>query len=115
MKPTARPSLPALIAAWTAPVLVLGGFALLSGIPIAMVLIATLRDARLRALRWWSGALVAAYAVPVAFWQLGPSDAPSLTKYMNPAVTTILVATGVAVALAFHVQRRRTAARATAG
>ncbi|MCK2218573.1 hypothetical protein MF672_032970 [Actinomadura sp. ATCC 31491] len=78
------------------------------------MLIATLRDARLRALRWGSGALVAAYAIPVAFWQLGPSDAPSLTKYMNPAVTAILIAAGVAVALAFHVQRRRAAAQPTA-
>lgn len=107
-----RTSLSVLIAAWTVPFLVLGGFALISGLPIAVVLIGTLLDPRLRVLRWWSGALVAAYAVPLAFWQLGPSDAPSLTQYMSPAVTALLVATGVAVA--HHILRGRSGAPARA-
>lgn len=109
-----RTSLSVLIAAWVVPLLVLGGFALISGIPIAVVLIGTLLDPRLRVLRWWSGALVAAYAVPLALWQWGPSDAPSLTQYMSPAVTALLVATGVAVAIAHHVLRRRSGAPARA-
>ncbi|WP_158887976.1 hypothetical protein [Amycolatopsis anabasis] len=101
-----RPSLPVLIAAWAVPVLVVGQFALISGIPIAVVLIGSLRTPRLGALRWWAGALTAVYAVPLALWLLGPSSAPSLSKYLSPLVTALFAATGVAVAIAHHVLRR---------
>ncbi|WP_433237216.1 hypothetical protein ACQPYK_28450 [Streptosporangium sp. CA-135522] len=101
---------PVLIAAWAVPVLVLGQFALIAGIPIAVVLIGTLRDPRLRALRWWTGALTAVYAVTLALWVFGPTSAPSLSKYMSPVATALFVATGVAVAIAHHVQRRRSGA-----
>jgi hypothetical protein len=59
-----RTSLTVLIAAWLVPVFVLGQFALMAGLPIAVVLIGSLRDARLRALGWWTAAVTAAYAVP---------------------------------------------------
>ncbi|MFD1938538.1 hypothetical protein ACFSKW_44400 [Nonomuraea mangrovi] len=107
-----RTSLPVLIAAWAVPVLVLGQFALIAGIPVAVVVIGTLRDPRLRALRWWAGALTAVYAVPLALWVFGPTSAPSLSKFMSPAATALFVATGVAVAIAHHVLRRRSGAPA---
>lgn len=109
---TSRTSLPVLIAAWAVPVLVLGQFALIAGIPVAVVLVGTLRDPRLRVLRWWTGALAAVYAVPLALWVFGPSSAPSLSKYMSPVATALFVATGVAVAIAHHVLRRRSGAPA---
>lgn len=49
---TAHPSKSVLVAAWAAPVMVIGQFGLLSGIPIAVVLVASLRDRRSRVLRW---------------------------------------------------------------
>lgn len=104
---TAHPSKSVLVAAWAAPVMVIGQFGLLSGIPIAVVLVASLRDRRSRMLRWWTGALTLAYAIPLTMWLAGPSEAPSLSKYMSPATTAALAATGVAVAIAHQVVRRR--------
>ncbi|WP_086660657.1 hypothetical protein [Lentzea kentuckyensis] len=104
----AHPSTSVLVAAWAVPGMVIGQFGLLSGIPIAVVLVASLRDRRSRALRWWTGALALAYATPLTLWLTGPSEAPSLSKYMSPAMTAFLAATGVAVAIAHQVVRRRT-------
>lgn len=103
----AHPSTSVLVAAWAVPVLVIGEFGLISGIPIAVVLIASLRDRRSKVLRWWTGALALAYATPLTLWLTGPSEAPSLSKYMSPAVTALLAGTGVAVAIAHQVVRRR--------
>ena len=103
----AHPSMSALVAAWAVPVMVIGGFGLLSGIPIAVVLVASLRDRRSKALRWWAGALALAYATPLTTWLAGPSEAPSLSKYMDTPTTAVLAGTGAAVALAHQVVRRR--------
>ena len=46
------------IAAWSIPVLVLTQFSMLAIVPVAIVMIATLADKRVRALRWWAGALI---------------------------------------------------------
>ncbi|WP_434439668.1 hypothetical protein [Lentzea sp. E54] len=96
-----------LVAAWIAPVMVVGQFGLLSGIPIAVVLVTSLRDRRSRALRWWTGALALAYATPLTLWFTGPSEAPSLSKYMSPAMTAVLAAAGIASAIAHQAVRRR--------
>ncbi|MFD9888126.1 hypothetical protein ACFWY9_02200 [Amycolatopsis sp. NPDC059027] len=106
-----RISLPVLIAAWAAPVMVAGQFAFLSGVPIAFVLIAALRNRRAPALRWWAGALAAVYAVLMTLWLTGPSSAPSLSKYLSPVATALFTVAGVAVAVAHHVLRRRSSAR----
>ncbi len=104
---TAYPSTSTLVAAWAAPVMVIGQFGLLSGIPIAVVLVASLRSRRSKALRWWTGALALAYATPLTLWLTGPSEAPSLSKYMSPAMTATLATAGVATAIAHQVVRRR--------
>ncbi|GHH45944.1 hypothetical protein [Lentzea cavernae] len=102
-----HPSTSTLVAAWAAPVMVVGQFGLLSGIPIAVVLAASLRDSRSKALRWWSGALALAYATPLTMWLAGPSQSPSLSKYMDTPTTAVLAAAGVATAIAHQVVRRR--------
>lgn len=99
-----------LVAAWAVPVLIVGQFAMLAVVPVAVVLIGTLRNAHLRALRGWAIALAAAYAVPLALWAIGPDRAPSLSKDMNPIVAALVVATSVVVAAAFHVLGRRASA-----
>jgi hypothetical protein len=107
IRTSAHPSTSALVAAWAAPVMVIGQFGLLSGIPIAVVLVASLRDSRSKALRWWTGALTLAYATPLTLWLTGPSEAPSLSKYLSPAMTAVLAGVGVATAIAHQVVRRR--------
>jgi hypothetical protein len=53
-----------------------------------------------------AGALALAYAIPLTMWLAGPSEASSLSKYMNPATTALLAGTGVAAAIAHQVVRR---------
>lgn len=99
-----RASLPVLVAAWSVPALVLGQFALLSGIPLIALLASSLRKSQPPALRWWSAGLAAVYLGVLALWVLSPETAPSLSQSMNPAVTAFFVASGVAVAIAHHVR-----------
>lgn len=106
-----RTSVAVLSAAWAVPVFVVGGFAFLSGIPIAVALIGTLRDSRLRALRWATGSLAAFYTVAMGLWLLGPSTEPSLTKFLSPIATAAFVAIGAGVAIAHHIVRRWSAGR----
>jgi hypothetical protein len=100
-----------IVSAWAVPVLVVGQFAMLAIVPVALVVIGTVRDARLRALRGWAAALAVAYTVPLALWAIGPDRAPSLSKDMHPAVAGLLVATSVVVATAVHVVSARRARR----
>jgi hypothetical protein len=48
--------------------------------------------------------------VPLAVWLIGPSSAPSLSKFLSPVATGAVVAVAVAVAIAHHVGRRRSGA-----
>ena len=102
LRPSGRTSRTVLVAAWAVPLMVLGQFALLTGLPIAVVLIGSRRERRLR---WWAGALAAVYAVLLTLWIFGPGSAPSLSKYLSPAATALFAAAGLAVAVA--VSRRR--------
>ncbi|OXM52961.1 hypothetical protein [Amycolatopsis alba] len=96
-----------IISAWAVPIMVIGQFAMLAVVPVAVVLIGTLRDARLKALRWGAAALAAAYATPLALWAIGPERAQSLSKDMHPVFAAIIVAAGVAFAVAYHVRARK--------
>ncbi|GAA3033473.1 hypothetical protein [Actinokineospora globicatena] len=109
MTSTDRIPLSALIAAYAVPVFVVGGFAFLSVVPIAVAAVGTFRNPRVR---WWTAALVAVYVVPVTLWLAGPSDAPSLSKYLSPVATALFASTAAVVAIAYHLARRRTGAKA---
>jgi hypothetical protein len=106
MSAPTRPSPAVLVAAWAVPVLVLGQFALIAGIPVAIVLARTLRSP---AARWWSGLLAAAYIIPLAVWLVGPSTAPSLSKSLSPPATGVIVAASVVAAAGLQFVRRRAA------
>ncbi|MFD6157033.1 hypothetical protein ACFWF7_04790 [Nocardia sp. NPDC060256] len=96
-----------IIAAWAVPVLIVGQFAMVAVVPVTVVLIGTLRDARLRSLRPWAGALAVAYAVPLGIWILRPDRAQSLSKDMHPVLAGVVVAAGLAVAGVYQLRRRR--------
>jgi hypothetical protein len=102
-----------LVAAWAVPVMIVGGFAMLAIVPVTVVVVGVLRDARLRALRWWAAALALAYATPLALWAIGPDRAPSLTRDMHPALAVLIVAVSVGLLAALH--RRAWRGRRSAG
>lgn len=104
---TGRTSRVFIISAWAVPIMVVGQFAMLAIVPVALVLISTLRDARLRPVRWWAVALTLAYATPLALWAIGPDRAPSLSKDMSPILAAVIVAAAVALIAAHYVTRRR--------
>ena len=110
-------SLPVIISAWSVPVLIIGQFAMVALVPVTVILIAVLRNAKLRALRGWAIALAAAYLTALVFWVAGPDRAPSLSKDLHPVVAAVIIAAALATAVAYHVLRRRsskTALRARA-
>jgi hypothetical protein len=107
---SARSSKSVIISACLVPVMVIGQFAMLAVIPVALVLIGTLRHPELRPLRWWSAALAAVYATPLVLWAIGPDRAPSLSKDMAPVFGWLISAAALAVVVAFTVLRRRSPA-----
>ncbi|MGC4942629.1 hypothetical protein [Kribbella sp. DT2] len=102
-----RPSRAVIISAFAVPVMVVGQFAMLAIVPVAILLTVTLRTARLRALRWWAAGLTAAYAIPLAAWAIGPDRAPSLSKDMHPALAAVIVIASIAFITAYYATRRR--------
>ncbi|MEU5695012.1 hypothetical protein [Actinosynnema sp. NPDC020468] len=102
-----RAPLPVLVSAWAVPVFVVGQFAMIAVVPVAVVLIGTLRTGRLRALRGWAVLLTTAYALPLALWAIGPDRAPSLSKDMHPALAALVAAAGLAYVAADFVRLRR--------
>lgn len=87
-----------LISLWSIPVLVIGQFAMLAIIPIVIVLIGVLRDARLRAVRGWTIALGATYLTPLVIWLVRPDGAKSLSRDMHP-IFVVLIAVVAAIVL----------------
>lgn len=97
-----------IVSAWAVPVLVLGKFAMMAVIPVALLVRGTLRDPRLWPLRWWAVAVAAAYATPLVRWAVGPDRARSLSRDMDPVFAKAIVVTAAAFIVAFHVVARRT-------
>ena len=95
------------IAAWSVPALVLGQFALLAVIPVAVIMIGTLVNARARALRWWAGLLTAVYLTPLAIWILREDGAQSLAKDIHPVFVGLIVLASVAFLVKIYTRRRR--------
>jgi hypothetical protein len=94
------------ISAWAVPVLVLGEFSMLAVVPVAALLVATLRRPNLGPLRPFSTALAAANATPLAIWALRPDRAESLSKDMHPALMVLVVAAAAALLAKTHLRRR---------
>jgi len=95
-----------LVAAWTVPVLVLAQFSMVAIVPVVLLAVAVLADARVRALRWWVGLLTAAYATPLLIWALRPDGAPSLSKDMSPVFLVLIVAVGAVILLKLYTRRK---------
>ena len=98
-----RASRSVIISAWAIPFLVIGQFAMVAIVPVALLVRGTLRDPHLRPLRWWAVAVAAAYATPLVLWAVGPDRAPSLSKDMDSVFAAAIVAVSAAFIVAFHV------------
>ncbi|MET3807845.1 hypothetical protein ABIB25_004872 [Nakamurella sp. UYEF19] len=94
-----------LISLWSIPVMVIGQFAMLAVIPVMLVLVGTLRDARLRALRQWAIALGIVYATPLAIWLIRPDGARSLSRDMNPIFVVLISMAAAAVMIRIHLRK----------
>ena len=105
-----RPSKSVIISAWAVPVLVIGQFSMVAIVPVALVLIGTLRSTSLKPLRWWATGLAAVYATPLALWVIGPDRAPSLSKDMAPVFVWLISAAAVGMIGAYYALRRRSPA-----
>lgn len=95
------------IAAWLVPTMVLGQFAMLAVIPVAMLVIGTLADSRVKPLRWWAGLVAAVYATPLVIWGLRDDPAQSLSKDISPILVGLIVAAAVALLIKIYTRRRR--------
>lgn len=91
-----------LISAWSIPLLVIGQFAMLAIIPVVLVVVGTLRNARLRPLRRWAIALGVVYAMPLTIWLIRPDGAKSLSKDMNPIFVALIAVAAVVVLVRNH-------------
>lgn len=95
------------IAAWAIPTMIVGGFAMLAVVPVAMLVIGTLVDTRVKPLRWWAGLVAVVYATPLVIWIFRDDRAQSLSKDMNPALGALIVAASVAFLIKIYTSRKR--------
>jgi hypothetical protein len=87
--------------------MVLGQFAMLAIVPVALVTVGAFRDSRVRPLRWWSALLAGAYLTPLVLWRLNPDGAQSLSKDMHPAFAGLIVATAAVLLVKIHTGRKQ--------
>lgn len=83
------------VSAWAIPVLVLGQFAMLAIVPVALLVYGALRDARVRSVSWSVALVAALYATPLIIWILRDDRARSLSRDMHPAFTALIAAASV--------------------
>lgn len=106
VKPRRAP-LAVLISAWAVPIMVVGGFAFLAYIPLAVVVIGVLFDPRSRrALGWWTAPLALAWFVPFGIWQSRPDPAESMSKDISPLFIGLVVLAAVALLGRIYTRRK---------
>ncbi|WP_309619798.1 hypothetical protein [Salinibacterium sp.] len=87
----------ALISAIAIPVLLIGQFAMVAIVPVLLILVGALRDARIKPLRWWAALLTALYATPLVIWALRSDPAQSLSKDIHPVFVGLISAAALAI------------------
>lgn len=83
--------------AYSVPVLILTGFALLTTLPIALMSFAVLRDAGVKALRWWVALTAGLFAIPFAQWLLRADPGASLSSMLHPVMAAAIVLSALVV------------------
>ena len=98
------------ISAWAVPVMVIGQFALVSGVPVLIALVGALRRVPDLAARTAASLVALAFATPLTIWLTRPDGAQSLSKDMHPAFAALIVTASAAFLVTLR--RVRTQARA---
>jgi len=106
-RPRRRIPLYLTIAAWAVPVMVVGQFAMLAIVPLAVVVVGVIADQRAHGLRPWVALLTVTYLTPLAIWILRPDGAQSLSRDMHPAFIVLIAAVSLVVLAKIHWSRRR--------
>ncbi|MFC8826320.1 hypothetical protein ACFT9I_13325 [Streptomyces sp. NPDC057137] len=94
--------LPVAISAWAVPLMVLGGFALVSIVPVTIALVGALRGVPDRAVRLAAALVAVMFAIPLVVWLTRPDGAESLTKDMHPGFLGLIVAASAALLFTIH-------------
>ncbi|MFI6978519.1 hypothetical protein ACIBSV_07950 [Embleya sp. NPDC050154] len=95
------------VSAWAIPVMVLGQFALIAGVPVMVALVGALTRVRDRAVRAGAVIVTVAFAIPLTVWMVRPDGAQSLSKDIHPAFVGLIVAASAALIFTLHRARRR--------
>ncbi|WP_240045064.1 hypothetical protein [Streptomyces alboflavus] len=90
------------ISAWAVPIMVLGQFALISGVPVVIALVGAFTRVRDRAVRAAAALLALSFAIPLTIWLVRPDGAQSLSKDIHPGFVGLIVAAGAALVLALR-------------
>ena len=93
-----------LISAAAVPLLIVGQFAMLAIVPVAIAVIA---GARIRGVRLWTWLLGALYATPLVVWALRTDPAQSLSKDIHPALLTAVVVASIAFLFAVYSRSKK--------
>jgi len=93
-----------LISAAAVPVLILGKFAMLAIVPVAIAVIAGARMKGVRLFTWMLGAL---YATPLIIWALRENPARSLSRDIDPIFAALIIAGAIAVLIAIVRSNRK--------
>lgn len=107
VRPTRAVPLSVLHSAWVLPVLILGEFAFVGIVPVALIAIGTIRKVKNRTVRWLAGITTAAYLAPFLLWALNPDRAESLSKDLNPVSGSLIMAASAALFVAAVSARKR--------
>ncbi|MGW1990470.1 hypothetical protein [Embleya sp. NPDC001921] len=95
------------VSAWAVPIMVLGQFALLAGVPVVVALVGALARVRDRAVRAGAVLVTVAFAIPLTVWLVRPDGAQSLSKDIHPAFVGLIVAASAVLIFTLHRARRR--------
>lgn len=90
------------ISAWAVPIMVLGQFALISGVPVVIALVGAFTRVRDRAVRAAAALLALSFAIPLTIWLVRPDGAQSLSKDIHPGFVGLIVAAGATLVLALR-------------
>ena len=83
--------------AYAVPVLILTGLGLVTTLPIVLMSYGVLRDARMRALRWWVALTAGLFVIPFAGWLFRADPEASLSSMLHPVMAGAIVLSSLVV------------------